>query len=39
MYLTSLSMFIYLLILPFSSLNPEKFFIFKPTGVSINLWF
>ncbi|MPC14663.1 hypothetical protein E2C01_007434 [Portunus trituberculatus] len=43
MYLISLSMFINLLTLPLSSLNPEKFLciispvkLLSPTGVSIN---
>ncbi|MPC52342.1 hypothetical protein E2C01_046207 [Portunus trituberculatus] len=39
MYLKFLSTFISLLILPLSYLNPEKSFLFKPTGVSTNLWF
>ncbi|MPC61235.1 hypothetical protein E2C01_055302 [Portunus trituberculatus] len=39
MYLISLSTFISPLILPISSLNPEKFFLFSPIGVFIILWF
>ncbi|MPC61687.1 hypothetical protein E2C01_055762 [Portunus trituberculatus] len=39
MYLISLSMFINFFILPLSSLNPEKSFLFRPIGVLINLWF
>ncbi|MPC72297.1 hypothetical protein E2C01_066596 [Portunus trituberculatus] len=46
MYLNSLSTLINLLVLPLSSLNPEKslfiissFSFFSPTGVSMYRWF
>ncbi|MPC60419.1 hypothetical protein E2C01_054463 [Portunus trituberculatus] len=39
MYIIFLYMLISLLILPLSSLNSEKSFLFKQTGVLINLWF
>ncbi|MPC66205.1 hypothetical protein E2C01_060351 [Portunus trituberculatus] len=41
MYFTRISLytFISLLILPHSSLNPEKSFLFSAIGASINLWF